>query len=223
LTSWRGPPRQSCGSGRRRRPSRRRDRRRAALSGRPRRQDLAGIHPTTSIDVEHRPLARPVGGGPPVGSPTRRHLVLIREPSIRQARRAPRCVKPIVTAYLLGYSGHIGRFPSAGHYARYNATAPIEASSGPVVWHRLNPSGNRQLNHTIHLIAGTQLRYNTPGRAYYLGTHRRTQPQETMRALKLRISDAVSRQFASTAIAEPAGPEGHWGTTPLASVTGSAP
>jgi transposase len=55
-------------------------------------------------------------------------------------------VGPIVAAYLIGYSGEICRFPSAGHCARYNATAPIEASSGPRVRHRLNPNGNRQLN-----------------------------------------------------------------------------
>jgi transposase len=55
-------------------------------------------------------------------------------------------VGPIVAAYLIGYSGDMHRFPSPGHYARYNATAPIEASSGPKVRHRLNPNGNRQLN-----------------------------------------------------------------------------
>jgi transposase len=59
-------------------------------------------------------------------------------------------------------------FPSAGHYARYNATAPIEASRGPIVRHRLNPRGNRQLNHAIHMIAVTQVRNDTPGRGYYL-------------------------------------------------------
>ena len=38
-------------------------------------------------------------------------------------------VGPIMAAYLIGYSGDVRRFPTAGHYARYNATAPIEASS----------------------------------------------------------------------------------------------
>ena len=97
---------------------------------------------------------------------------------------------------MLGYTGDIGRFPSAGHYARYNATAPIEASSGPVIRHRLNPRGNRQLNHALHMIAVTQVRHDTPGRAYY----RRKQVQghsrkEAMRALKRRISDAVYHQL----------------------------
>ena len=77
-------------------------------------------------------------------------------------------VGPIMAAYLIGYSGDIRRFPTPGHYARYNATAPIEASSGPRVRHRLNPRGNRQLNHALHIAAVTQVRNNTPGRAYYL-------------------------------------------------------
>ena len=91
-----------------------------------------------------------------------------------------------------GYSGDICRFPSAGHYARYNATAPIEASSGPVIRHRLNPRGNRQLNHAIHMIAVTQVRNDTPGRAYYLRKQAEGHSRkEAMRALKRRISDAV--------------------------------
>jgi transposase len=66
-------------------------------------------------------------------------------------------VGPIVACYLLGYSGDIRRFPTAGHYARYNETAPIEASSGPRVRHRLNPNGNRQLNHAIYIAALGQI------------------------------------------------------------------
>jgi len=105
-------------------------------------------------------------------------------------------VGPIVACYLLGYSGDVRRFPTAGHYARYNATAPIEASSGPKVRHRLNPNGNRQLNHAIHIAALGQISHDTPGRAYYLakqvdGKSRK----EAMRCLKRRISDAVYRQL----------------------------
>jgi transposase len=75
-------------------------------------------------------------------------------------------VGPIVAAILIGHSD-VHRFPSAGHYARYNATAPIEASSGPKTRHRFNPRGNRQLNHALHVAAITQVAHNTPGRAYY--------------------------------------------------------
>jgi transposase len=105
-------------------------------------------------------------------------------------------VGPIVACYLIGYSGDIGRFPTPGHYARYNATAPIEASSGPRVRHRLNPNGNRQLNHAIHIAALGQISHDTPGRAYYLAKQADGKSRkEAMRCLKRRISDAVYRQL----------------------------
>jgi transposase len=52
-------------------------------------------------------------------------------------------VGPIVACYLIGHSGDVRWFPSAGHSARFNATAPIEASSARRCGHRLNPNGNR--------------------------------------------------------------------------------
>src|SRR3954464_6178399 len=105
-------------------------------------------------------------------------------------------VGPVMAAYLIGYSGDVRRFPTAGHYIRYNGTAPIEASSGPRVRHRLNPRGNRQLNHAIHMAAVTQIAHDTPGRAYYLRKQGEGKTRkEALRALKRRISDAVYRQL----------------------------
>jgi transposase len=105
-------------------------------------------------------------------------------------------VGPIVAAYLIGYTGDVCRFPSAGHHARYNATAPIEASSGPKVRHRLNPNGNRQLNHALHVAALAQISHDTPGRAYYLAKQADGKSRkEAMRCLKRRVSDAVFRQL----------------------------
>jgi transposase len=46
-------------------------------------------------------------------------------------------IGPWAAAIIVGHTGDVTRFPSAGHYARYNATAPLEASSGPRVRHRL--------------------------------------------------------------------------------------
>ena len=91
-----------------------------------------------------------------------------------------------------GSHTNIRRFPTGGHYARDNGTAPLEASSGPRTRHRLNPRGNRQLNHAIHTAALTQIAHDHPGRAY----HERKQAEgntnkEAMRALKRRISDVV--------------------------------
>lgn len=76
-------------------------------------------------------------------------------------------VGPIVAALLIGHSGDIRRSASKNHYASCNATAPIEASSGPRVRHRLNPRGNRQLNHALHMAAVTQVGHDSPGRAYH--------------------------------------------------------
>jgi transposase len=132
---------------------------------------LVGIHPKTAIEVERKLLARDLL------AEVRRldrqladHLVRIRDAVDASGTTvtALHGVGPIVAAYLLGYSGHVGRFPSAGHYARYNATAPIQASSGPGHQTPAQPRGNRQLNHAIHMIAVTQVRYDTPGRAVRL-------------------------------------------------------
>ena len=107
-----------------------------------------------------------------------------------------RGIGPIGAAMILGSVGDIARFPTAGHFASYNATAPIEASSGNKNRHRLNPRGNRKLNHILHIAAVTQLRYPSQGRTYYDKkiTEGKTS-KEAIRALKRHISDAVYRQL----------------------------
>jgi transposase len=108
-------------------------------------------------------------------------------------------VGPVVAGLLIGYTGDIARFPTRHHYAAYNGTAPIEASSGQKKRHRLNPRGNRMLNHALHLIAITQLRYpNTQGRVFYERklTEGKTK-KEAIRALKRRLSDVVYRHLVS--------------------------
>jgi transposase len=106
-------------------------------------------------------------------------------------------VGPIVAALILGHVGDIRRFPNAAHFARYNGTAPIEASSAVKVRHRLNRKGNRRLNHALHIVALVQISSHPAGRAYY--DRKRAEgktTKEAIRALKRRISDAVYRQLA---------------------------
>jgi transposase len=105
-------------------------------------------------------------------------------------------VGPIVAGLILGHVGDPARFPTPERFASYNGTAPIEASSGPRKRHRLNPRGNRKLNHAMHLIAVTQIRHDTPGRVYYdRKLAEGKTKKEALRALKRRISDAVWRQL----------------------------
>jgi Transposase IS116/IS110/IS902 family len=47
---------------------------------------------------------------------------------------------------------------SAAHLASWNGTAPIDASSGDQVRHRLSRGGNRQVSRTLHMMAVVQLR-----------------------------------------------------------------
>ena len=109
-------------------------------------------------------------------------------------------IGPICAAIIIGFTGDVTRFPTRGHFATYNATAPIEASSGNRPRHRLNPRGNRKLNHAIHITAISQLRYDTEGRAYYDRkiTEGKT-PKEAIRALKRRISDRIYRHLTADA------------------------
>ena len=104
-------------------------------------------------------------------------------------------VGPILAATILGTVGDVGRFPTKAHFASYAGTAPVEASSGVVVRHRLSLAGNRHLNNALHMIAVCQARSDVRGRTYYRkklaeGKSRK----EALRCLKRRISDAV---FAS--------------------------
>ena len=94
------------------------------------------------------------------------------------------------------------RFPTKAHFASYAATAPIEASSGEVVRHRLSLAGNRKLNYALHMIAICQARSDARGGSYYRkklaeGKSRK----EALRCLKRRISDAVFRSLMADSCA----------------------
>ena len=105
-------------------------------------------------------------------------------------------IGPLNAAIIIGRAGDIRRFPTAGHFARHNGTAPIEASSGPKKRHRLNPRGDRQLNHAIHMAAVTQVGHDTAGRVYYLRKQAQGKTRkEALRALKHQLSDAVYQRL----------------------------
>lgn len=103
---------------------------------------------------------------------------------------------PFTAALILSRVRSIDRFPDRDHFASYNGTAPIEASSGDRRRHRLNPKGNRTLNRALHVIAVCQIRHPGPGRDYYdrklaEGKTRK----EALRALKRQVSNIVYRHL----------------------------
>jgi transposase len=119
---------------------------------------------------------------------------------------------------ILSRVGTITRFRSAAAFAAHTGTAPIDVSSGDVVRHRLSRAGDRQLNLCLHVMALTQIRQDTLGRAYYL--RKRTEGKshkEAMRCLKRRLSDVVYRQLIHDTAGIGAGPGGHSGAALMSS------
>ena len=164
---------------------------------------LSGFRPTTAVEKARRDQARDLVGD------VRRLDVLLKASKativealtvVPTGLRDLSGVGPVATCIVLAHSGDIGRFGSEDNYASYNATAPIEASSGPRKRHRLNPRGNRQLNHAMHIIAFSQLSHAGAGRDYYERKIAEGKTQkEAVRALKRRISDVVYRQLVRDA------------------------
>jgi len=76
-------------------------------------------------------------------------------------------IGPSAAARLLVEVGDISRFPDRNHFASWNGTAPIDASSSEHTRQRLSRAGNRQINRAMHIMAIVQLRNPTEGRAYF--------------------------------------------------------
>jgi transposase len=106
-------------------------------------------------------------------------------------------VGPLIAGRILAEIGDITRFATKDKFASYNGTAPIDASSGDQVRHRLSRAGNRKINHALHMMAVTQIRYpGTDGRRYYERKRKEGKtPKEALRCLKRRLSDQVYRQL----------------------------
>lgn len=67
-------------------------------------------------------------------------------------------IGPSGAARLIGDVGDISRFSTRGHFASWNGTAPLDASSGDQRRHRLSRAGNRRINRVLHIMAIVQLR-----------------------------------------------------------------
>ena len=89
-------------------------------------------------------------------------------------------VGPISAAQLLISWSHRGRIKSEAAFARLAGSAPIPASSGKTIRHRLDRGGDRKLNRALHTI---------------LLTRRRTDP-ETIAYINRRRQDGKSEREA---------------------------
>lgn len=99
-------------------------------------------------------------------------------------------------AKLLGETGGVRRFRSDAAFGMHAGASPLEVSSGDRQRHRLNRTGNRQLNAALHRIAVTQLRMHPPAQAFI---ERKRQEgkgkREALRCLKRHLARAVFKML----------------------------
>jgi transposase len=100
----------------------------------------------------------------------------------------------LTAAKLVGEVAGVLRFADDSKLAMHGGIAPLDASSGRNQHHRLNRSGNRQLNCAIHRIAVTQMRVHEPARLYLKKKKAEGKTdRQALRCLKRQIVRAVYR------------------------------
>jgi transposase len=105
----------------------------------------------------------------------------------------------LCAAAIIAEIGGITRFRNEAKLAAYAGVAPLDASSGRQQRHRLNRTGNRQLNRALHIIAVTQIRMHPPAIAYY--TRRQAEGKthrEALRALKRHLARTIYNTMVRT-------------------------
>jgi transposase len=95
-------------------------------------------------------------------------------------------------ARLLNAWSHAGRIRSEAAFANLGGVAPIPASSGQTVRHRLNRAGDRQLNRALHTIVLSRLQHDAETRAY---AARRLAEGKTAREVKRCLKRFAARRL----------------------------
>ncbi|MFI8794165.1 IS110 family transposase [Streptomyces sp. NPDC055105] len=101
-------------------------------------------------------------------------------------------VGPITAAQILVSWSHQGRFRSEAAFASFAGVAPIPASSGLTNRHRLNRSGDRQLNRALHTITLIRMRLDPATKAYVA---RRSTEGKTARDAQRCLKRVICRQL----------------------------
>ncbi len=97
-------------------------------------------------------------------------------------------------ALLIAAGDNPERLRSEAAFAHLCGAAPVPASSGKVVRHRLNPGGNRDANRALHVVALNRLRRDERTRAYVARrTSEGKSKKEAMRCLKRYIARETYR------------------------------
>ncbi|MEU6603380.1 IS110 family transposase [Streptomyces flaveolus] len=101
-------------------------------------------------------------------------------------------VGPITAAQILISWSHQGRFRSEAAFASFAGVSPIPASSGLTNRHRLNRSGDRQLNRAMHTISLIRMRLDPSAKTYVA---RKIAEGKTARDAQRCLKRVVCRQI----------------------------
>lgn len=119
-------------------------------------------------------------------------LELLRQHPAGPALLAEPGVGPVVAAQLLISWSHRGRVRNEAAFAALAGAAPLEASSGQRIRHRLNRGGDRNLNRALHTISITRMRCHPETRAYEA---KRTAEGKTHRDVRRSVKRALARRL----------------------------
>jgi transposase len=105
-------------------------------------------------------------------------------------------VGPMSAAALLVAWSEPGRIRSEAAFARLGGVAPIPASSGKVIRHRLDRGGDRRLNRALHTIVLCRRRLDPDTRAYIARrvSEGKTE-REAVRSLKRYLARSLFREL----------------------------
>jgi transposase len=101
-------------------------------------------------------------------------------------------IGPLTAAVLVGHTAGAERFRSEACFARHAGTAPIPASSGKTIRHRLHRGGDRKLNRAIHIMALSRAKLDPATRAYLERKHAEGKTKlEAIRCLKRQLARRI--------------------------------
>jgi len=101
-------------------------------------------------------------------------------------------VGAITAAQLLVSWSHAGRIRNENAFAAMAGVAPVPASSGKVVRHRLNRQGDRRLNRALHVVAICRSSFHAPTKLYIA---RRTAEGKSTREIRRCLKRYLARRL----------------------------
>jgi transposase len=113
-------------------------------------------------------------------------------------------VGPVSGAIVLTAWSHPGRVHDEAAFAKLGGVSPLEVASGNSHEHRLNRTGDRQLNSALHTIANSRMRHDGRTSDYLARrTEQGLSKRRIRRCLKRYIARELYRHLAATGVDNP--------------------